>query len=143
MRTVLGFLLLIVWMAVVPTASAQMSPTPATEPAPAADGSISEFQQFDPLKANKDIEVGTFYFKKGNYDAAIERFEEAARLQPGLARPYLKLGETYEKIKNLPMAVKSYKKYLELYPAAADAKSVRKRIAELEKHVAQETATPH
>jgi tetratricopeptide (TPR) repeat protein len=142
MRTVAALLFLIVWTSTRPaTASAQMSPAP--EPAPAADGSISEFQQFDPLKANKDIEVGTFYFKKGNYDAAIDRFEEAARLQPGLARPYLKLGETYEKIKNLPMAVKSYKKYLELYPAAADAKSVRKRITELEKHVAQETATPH
>jgi tetratricopeptide (TPR) repeat protein len=78
--------------------------------------------------------------KRGNYDAAIDRFEEAARLQPGLARPYLKLGETYEKKKDLPMAVAAYRKYLELYKTAPDGKSVRKRIEDLEKRIARENA---
>jgi tetratricopeptide (TPR) repeat protein len=110
----------------------------AAEPPAAAEGGISEFKEWDPLKANKDMEVGTYYLKKGNYDAAIDRFEEAARLQPGLARPYLKLGETYEKKKEWPMAVASYRKYLELFRAAPDAKKVQKRIAELERRIARE-----
>jgi hypothetical protein len=37
---------------------------------------------FDPLHADKSMDVGTFYLKKGDYDAAIDRFEEAARYNP-------------------------------------------------------------
>jgi tetratricopeptide (TPR) repeat protein len=137
MRTLAPFLFLAAWMAAAPAPAAAQS-APAQEPA--AEGSISEFEQWDPLKANKDMEVGTYYLKRGNYDAAIDRFEEAARLQPGLARPYLKLGETYEKKKDLPMAVAAYRKYLELYKTAPDGKSVRKRIEDLEKRIARENA---
>src|SRR4051812_4348831 len=119
-------------------------PTPAQairQSTTARDDSVSEFKpaaEWDPLKANKDLEVGTFYFKKGNYDAAIDRFEEAARLHPGLAMPYFKLGETYEKTKNLPKAVESYRKYLELYKSAPDANSVKKKIEGLEKKMGRE-----
>ena len=35
---------------------------------------------FDPLHASKSLEVGTFYMKSGNYDAAIDRFKDAAQL---------------------------------------------------------------
>ena len=101
--------------------------------------SSSQEPQFDPLKANKDIEVGTFYMKRGNYDAAIERFEEATRLHPGLGLPYLKLGETYEKMKNLPKAVESYKSYLEVYKKAPDAKDVQKKIDDLNRKIAQQS----
>jgi tetratricopeptide (TPR) repeat protein len=127
-------------MALVPAPAAAQAPAEA-EPAPATEGNVSEFQEWNPLKANKDMEVGTYYLKTGNYEAAIDRFEEAARLQPGLARPYLKLGETYEKKKEWPKAVTSYKKYLELFRAAPDAKKVQKRIAELEKRIAREAAS--
>ena len=63
-------------------------------------------------------------------------------MQPGLASPYLRLGETYEKTKDLPKAVASYRKYLELYRAAPDAKTVSKRIEELEKQIAREAGRP-
>ncbi len=129
--------LILLWMALAPApAAAQANGT--AEPSPATEGTVSEFEEWNPLKANKDMEVGSYYLKTGNYEAAIDRFEEAARLQPGLARPYLKLGETYEKKKQWPMAVTSYKKYLELFRAAPDAKKVQKRIAELEKQIARE-----
>src|SRR5712672_729760 len=103
-KTASVLLLLMTWMA---TATALVAAQGAPPPPITA-----EEPSFDPLRANKDIEVGTFYLKKGNYDAAIDRFEEAARLQPGLAAPYLKLGETYEKKKDLPSAVTAYRKYL-------------------------------
>ena len=129
--------LILLWMALAPAPAAAQA-TGTAEPSPATEGTVSEFEEWNPLKANKDMEVGSYYLKTGNYDAAIDRFEEAARLQPGLARPYLKLGETYEKKKQWPMAVTSYKKYLELFRAAPDAKKVQKRIAELEKQIARE-----
>jgi Flp pilus assembly protein TadD len=70
--------------------------------------------------------------KKGNYDAAIDRFEEAARYQPRLAKPWALLGETYEKKHDNVHAIESYKKYLELFPNAEDAAKVQKRITALE-----------
>jgi tetratricopeptide (TPR) repeat protein len=95
--------------------------------------------EWDPLKAQKDIEVGSYYLRRGSYDAALERFQEAAKLHPGLALPHLKLGETYEKKKDLPMAVASYRKYLDLYKSAPDGSSVRKRIEQLEKQIARDS----
>ncbi len=95
--------------------------------------------QWNPLQANKDVEVGTFYLKHGNYEAALDRFEEATRLQPGFALPYLKIGQTYEKMKDWPKAAEAYKSYLEVYKTAPDAKNVRQRIAELEKRMARES----
>jgi len=70
--------------------------------------------------------------KRGNYDAAIDRFQEAARYQPKLAKPWLLLGEAYEKKHDNPRAAEAYKKYLELYPDAEDAAKIQKRIAALE-----------
>jgi tetratricopeptide (TPR) repeat protein len=86
---------------------------------------------FDPLHAMKSIEVGTFYMRKGNYDAAIDRFQEAAAYQPTLARPWEMLGEAYEKKHDPAKAVEAYKKYLQIYPGAPDGAKVRQRIAAL------------
>ena len=93
--------------------------------APSRRPIAAEEPSFDPLKASKDIEIGKFYMKRGNYDAAIDRFQEAARLQPGLAEPYMKLGQTYEKMKDLPHAVTAYRKYLEVYRTSPDARRYR------------------
>ena len=35
--------------------------------------------------------------RKGDVDAAIDRFEDATLAKPGFALPYLYLGEAYEK----------------------------------------------
>jgi tetratricopeptide (TPR) repeat protein len=139
MRTVTFSLFLIVWLAAVISAAAQEPSRAETAPAPEEEiTKVKAEPEWDPLRANKSMEVGTFYLKRGNYHAAIDRFEEAARLQPNLARPHLKLGETYEKMKDLPKAVASYRKYLELYRTAPDGNKIRKRIADLERRMARE-----
>jgi len=140
MRKSAYLLLLTLWLAPALIPAAAQEPSRA-EPTPAPEDGITEFKvepEWDPLRANKSMEVGTYYLKRGNYDAAIDRFEEAARLQPGLARPYLKLGETYEKKKDLPKAAASYRKYLELYRTAPDGNKIRKRIEGLERQMARE-----
>lgn len=86
------------------------------------------------------MNIGTFYLKKGNYDAAIDRFQEAARFQPSLAKPWLLLGETYEKKHDNGHAIESYKKYLELFPGAEDAAKIQKRIAGLEEKPGQQAS---
>jgi Flp pilus assembly protein TadD len=87
---------------------------------------------YDPLRANKSVEIGTFYMKRGNYDAAIERFQDAMRFQPKSARPYFLLGEAYERKGEVDNALAAYRKYLEVYRTAPDREKILKRIEKLE-----------
>ena len=86
---------------------------------------------WDPLRAEKDLEVGQYYMKKGDVDAAIDRFQDAADAKPGFAIPYRYLGEAQEKKGQKREAIKSYTRYLDLYPHAEDAAKVRKKIEKL------------
>ena len=98
-------------------------PPPPEEPAP------------DPFHAEKSVEIGQFYMKKGKYEAAIDRFQLAIRYQPKLALPRRLIAEAYEKQKNKTAAAEWYQKYLEALPHAEDADKVRKRIEILNKEI--------
>lgn len=91
--------------------------------------------KWDPLRAEKDLEVGQYYMKKSDYDAAIDRFNDAIESKPGYAAPFRFLGEAQEKKGQKKKAVKSYRRYLDLAPRADDADKVRKKIEKLEKEV--------
>ena len=52
---------------------------------------------YDPLRAEKDMEVGKYYLKKGDMDAASDHFQDATEAKPGCAIPFLYLGGAYEK----------------------------------------------
>ena len=84
---------------------------------------------FNPLQATKEVTIGEYYFKKGNYRAAAKRFTEATRWNPTLAEAYLRLGESEDKLKDTAAARQAYAKYVELAPDAKNADSIRKRLA--------------
>jgi len=84
---------------------------------------------FNPLEAEKDVKVGDYYFKRGNYKAAISRFEEATRWNPSYALAFLRLGESEEKLKDMKAARAAYSKYLELAPEAKDSDAIKKKLA--------------
>ena len=90
--------------------------------------------------AEKDVEVGQFYMRKGDVDAAIDRFQDAIKHKPGFARPRLLLGEAYEKKGDKVQAVKYYKAYLEILPKAPDAGKIRKRIEKLSKELDKDSS---
>lgn len=94
---------------------------------------------FDPLHAQRSIQVGKFYMDKGDYDAAIARFEDAAQYQPKLALPWELLGEAWEKEHDTEKAVAAYQKFLELLPHGGDSDKIRKRVAKLQEDLARET----
>ncbi len=111
---------------------------PAPQPKPpakpnkdSATQSAPDQPAWDPLRAEKDLEVGRYYMKKGDWDAAIDRFQDAIVAKPGYAIPYLYLGEAQEKKGVKKQAIKSYTRYLDLYPHAEDAGKIRKRIDKL------------
>jgi tetratricopeptide (TPR) repeat protein len=93
---------------------------------------------WDPLRAEKDLEVGQYYMHKGDVDAAIDRFQDATLAKPGYAVPFKFLGEAQEKKGLKKPAIKSYQRYLDLYPKAEDAEKIRKRVEKLYKDVEKE-----
>jgi predicted Zn-dependent protease len=90
---------------------------------------------WDPLRAEKDLEVGQYYMRKGDVDAAIDRFQDATTAKPGYAIPFRYLGEAQEKKGLRKQAIASYSRYLDLVPRADDAEKVRKKIAKLRSEI--------
>ena len=117
-------------------------PPPAKPPAKQkkdnATQNAPEQPTWDPLRAEKDLEVGQFYMRKGDVDAAIDRFQDATIAKPGYAVPFRYLAEAQEKKGLKKQAIKSYQRYLDLYPHAEDGNKVRKKIDKLYKEVEKE-----
>jgi tetratricopeptide (TPR) repeat protein len=115
-------------------------PPPAKKPAPKknadnATQSAPGQPTWDPLRAEKDLEVGQYYMRKGDLDAAIDRFQDATTAKPGFAIPFRFLGEAQEKKGLKKQAIKSYQRYLDMVPHADDADKVKKKIEKLYKEV--------
>jgi tetratricopeptide (TPR) repeat protein len=111
---------------------AQQPQQPVVEEPPEEDANLKPKEYaFNPLQANKELQVGNEYFKKRSYKAAAGRFREATKWNPNLAEAWLRLGEAEEKRKNRQDAKEAYAKYLELQPQAKDAGEIRKKIASL------------
>jgi len=125
----------------------ESSSKPAEEPAPkkpdkpdkpdkkhksdSATQNAPDQPSWDPLRAEKDIEVGQYYMRKGDVDAAIDRFQDATTAKPGYAVPFRYLGEAQEKKGLKKQAIASYSRYLDLYPHAEDGDKIRKKIDKL------------
>jgi tetratricopeptide (TPR) repeat protein len=100
-----------------------------------ATQSAADQPTWDPLRAEKDLEVGQYYMRKGDVDAAIDRFQDATTAKPGYAIPFRFLGEAQEKKGLKKQAIKSYQRYLDLVPRADDGDKIRKKIEKLYKEV--------
>ena len=105
--------------------------TPPNEQAPPEEDetlTVKETYAFNPLQAEKDLQVGGFYFKKGSYKAAATRFRAATKWNPGLAEAYFRLGEAEEKLRDKKAAHEAYAKFLELAPADKRAAAIKKKL---------------
>ena len=105
-------------------------PAPAEQEPPEEDVNPNEVKEYvlNPLQADKEIKVGSFYFKKGSYRAALRRFEEATRWNPGAADAWLRLGDTHAKLGEAKQARAAWTKFLELQPEGKGSDDVRKRL---------------
>ena len=112
--------------------------SPAKQKKDSATQNAPDQPTWDPLRAEKDLEVGQYYMKKGDLDAAIDRFQDATTAKPGYAIPFRYLAEAQEKKGLKKQAIKSYQRYLDLYPHAEDGDKVRKKIDKLYKEVEKE-----
>jgi Flp pilus assembly protein TadD len=90
-----------------------------------------EQYSFNPVKSKKSVSAGDFYFKKGNFKAASDRFREATQWNEGNAEAWLKLGESEEKREQPKNARAAYEKYLQLAGNGKSAGEVKKRLERL------------
>jgi tetratricopeptide (TPR) repeat protein len=123
-------------------------PVPAGNGAPApksdkkttdsATTSAPDQPTWDPLRADRDMQVGEYYLHKGDVDAAIDRFQDAILAKPGYGLPFRFLGEAQEKKGYKKPAIKSYQRYLDLMPKADDAEKIKKKLEKLYKEAGKD-----
>jgi tetratricopeptide (TPR) repeat protein len=98
-------------------------------------GGVEEFRVWNPHKAEKDVEVGDFYFKRKNYRAALDRYREALYYKYDDAVAMFRLGVCQEKVGEGEEARKAYQSYLKILPQgpfAAEARHGLERLNSLD-----------
>ena len=104
------------------------------------NGDIDEFTPYNPMKAMKDVEVGDFYYKKENYNAAISRYREALDFKPNDAEATFKLAEVLNKTGDTAGATENYQAYLKILPDGPYAKKAHEALSKLKEKMAQNSA---
>ena len=97
------------------------------------ESGVQEMRPWDPHRALKDNEVGLFYFKRKNYRAALDRFQEALEYKPNDAEANFHIAECLEKLDDPARAAKHYQEYLKILPdgpLAADAHKALERLGD-------------
>jgi tetratricopeptide (TPR) repeat protein len=90
-----------------------------------------DVHEWNPLRAMKDVEVGDYYFRLGNYRAALSRYLEALQFKPHDAAATFKLAQALEKTKEFDEARFRYQEYLAILkdgPSAGEAKRALERL---------------
>jgi tetratricopeptide (TPR) repeat protein len=95
------------------------------------DTGIQEFHPWNPMKAQKDVEVGDFYFRRKNYKAALERYKEALYYQNNYAIASYRLAVCEEKMGDGAEAARNYQQYLNILPEGPLAKDAHASLNRL------------
>lgn len=106
-------------------------------------GGVQEFRVWNPHKAEKDVEVGDFYFKRKNYRAALDRYREALYYKYDDAVAMYRLAVCQEKVGEGEEARRAYQSYLKILPQgpfAAEARHGLERLKSLDAEPAEKNA---
>jgi tetratricopeptide (TPR) repeat protein len=109
--------------------SAQQPAAPPPEPPEEDEALQPKVYALNPVQSKKEIIAGDYYLKKPNYSAAVKRYLEATRWDPGSAEAFLKLGEALEKLREYGPAREAYLKYIELGEDPKEKDALRKKMA--------------
>jgi len=94
---------------------------------------VEELKEYDPILASQNLKVGNYYFKKKNYDAAIQRYLDAIASQPDLIDAYAALARAYEKNGNLSKAIQAFKVFIQKNPDSPKVADFKSEAEKLEK----------
>jgi len=96
-----------------------------------AQGSQDIGETYNPLLAEKDLEVGLYYFKSKSYDAAIERLKSCLVHRPNYAKPRWYLAQSYEKKGQWEEAIQYYREFVGILPDTKEGKQASEKIETL------------
>jgi tetratricopeptide (TPR) repeat protein len=97
-----------------------------------SDGSgIQEFHPWNPMKAQKDVDVGDYYFRRKNYRAAMDRYKEALYYKENDAIATYRLAVCAEKMGDKLEARKNFEQYLKILPEGRLANGARASLEKL------------
>jgi tetratricopeptide (TPR) repeat protein len=90
-------------------------------------------KEYNPMEAEKNLQIGNFYFKGRNYDAAIMRYLEALEYQPDFVKAFDALARAYEKSKQYDKAAAVCRDFLRKHPGSSKAADFKSMLGRLEK----------
>jgi len=85
----------------------------------------------DPVEARRNLDVGDFYFKKGNFKAAADRYRDAIKYGPTAAEHYSRLIRALEKLEAFDEAVEVCRDYIDKNPESKKVSEFEKKVLEL------------
>jgi len=100
-------------------------------PPPGETTGVLEFHPWNPHKAQKDVEVGDYYFKRKNYKGALDRYKEALYYKENDAVATYRLAVCEEKMGDKAEARKNYEQYLKILPEGPFAQDAHAALAKL------------
>ncbi len=100
---------------------------------------VMEMRPYDPHRAEKDLEVGDYYFKQKNFRAAESRYRGALEWKPNDAIATYKLANVLDKEGNKEEAANFYESYLKILPHGEYAAECRSALERLKNPGAQST----
>lgn len=119
---------LLVQAAALPPAASAQTPGETVTPPPTDDPAITE--------ARRRYQQGAEFYRRGRYAEAVAEFTEAFSRWPNPTILY-SLGQAYEGLSDVNRAIETYRRYLDLAPAAdARRAEVEAKIIELERLLA-------
>jgi tetratricopeptide (TPR) repeat protein len=96
---------------------------------PEEDESVaSEKFVLNPLESERNIRVGNYYWHRGKYRAAAQRYERATKFNPSSAEAFFKLGEAEQKLKNKDAARVAFGRVVTLAPDSKLASEAKKKL---------------
>jgi tetratricopeptide (TPR) repeat protein len=95
---------------------------------PVPEPEVADGEPADPIERAKELERdGRMYFLLGDLDDAEAAFKKCVETAP-YSKCYRELGILYMQRKKTPLAIESYRRYLELEPEAVDAPEIHQAI---------------
>jgi tetratricopeptide (TPR) repeat protein len=94
-------------------------------------------KEFSPIMAEKSLKIGDFYYRKRNYDAAVDRYLEALEYQPDLNKAHQALDRA------CPKAIESYKEFIKKNPDSPLLSQYREKTARMQKIIVELKTRKH
>jgi tetratricopeptide (TPR) repeat protein len=101
------------------------------------DAETAVKKEYNPALAEENLKVGSFYLKRGNIDAAIQRYREALDYNPKLVEAFDALGRAYEKKGDKAKALEVYRDFVKQNPDSPKAADFKSRGDRLEKELSK------